>query len=817
MRSVRHLDGVGDEDVGGTTFHAINTKLEALLDVMQPAVTTSEHEVGGEAPAADDQSSAADDQNVELKQKRPRAKALKKDSSVIEDAPPPAEEPVVVVEDSTETTDVGGALDFHPLVVGNEDKATFSVYELEDEPIHEEQVLDEQGPHHTVHEEQILDEQGVKHTVAPHLTAGQEEQILDEMAPPAAEGHGEDSGESDSAATAEEAEDATTVAKDEEEPVFESLRDYHASLRRPSDDGTHVGYIHDKYSIEKNAQNPDVLPERWIPPEEDGNVEMAPRAPDEEDDADKKECRSVGGAFGAKSGGVVIRYQYEMRHLAGHSVDDIIPSLEGGITDRLLPIFFGEECREIKVDSLMSVAGYTERRLGIDWEGGPIDGGLRGSDAGMALAEEVGTALETGNLRGHRRLSKVIGIDSTPKDSPIFGKGELFIPFYDLTSNLILTLFLLVFQFANAFPPPPDCQFQIPNINTRCHVMEGALTLHFPPNYSVEQLVQGAHLSALNKLRESMADGSLAYSHESLMDLNFLPSSYTLRPIIDSAFTARLAGSGSGDASSKSVPIGAIVGVIIPLLLCCFCGCCVFACYKRNGNSFAVPGIEINVKSRKDLDDGSEADDELEKPRSRNDRKKKRRKKKRSGRSDSTTGSATDNDDSTMGSDDDESDALLDKSKKKKKKKDKKKKNDNNDTTDDDDTGEGTTDESNEESHEESDRSLSSLEKFERLSKDRRTALNSSDPNIKVRGRDGELTRNRRASFAVNRGGAPDLAELRRNNISRSFHSNGSRRRSFHSNSDSFHSLGSSFASRRNSDSDNMSTVSLSPGYPDCL
>lgn len=308
-RSARHLDGVGDEgeDVGGTTtFHAINSKLDALLDVMQPAepaVMTSEQEAAEEAPAPveDGQASAADDQKVKVKN-RPRGKANKK-SQRVEDAPPPAEEPVVVAEDPAETTDVGGALDFHPLVVGNADKSTFAVFELEDEPIHEEQVLDEQGPHHAVHEEQVLDEQGPKHTVAPHLTAGQEEQILDEMGPPAAGGHGKDSGENDSAATIEEAED-------EEEPVFESLRDYHASLRTPSDDGQHVAsHIHDKDSLEKNAQNPDVLPERWIPPDEDeGDLELAPRAPgDEEDDAGKQECRSVGGAFGAKSGGVVIR------------------------------------------------------------------------------------------------------------------------------------------------------------------------------------------------------------------------------------------------------------------------------------------------------------------------------------------------------------------------------------------------------------------------------------------------------------------------------------------------------------------------------
>ncbi|EJK50755.1 hypothetical protein THAOC_30152, partial [Thalassiosira oceanica] len=118
-RSARHLDGVGDEDedVGGTTtFHAINSKLDALLDVMQPAepaVMTSEQEAAEEAPVEDGQASAADDQKVKVKN-RPRGKANKK-SQRVEDAPPPAEEPVVVAEDPAETTDVGGALDFHPL------------------------------------------------------------------------------------------------------------------------------------------------------------------------------------------------------------------------------------------------------------------------------------------------------------------------------------------------------------------------------------------------------------------------------------------------------------------------------------------------------------------------------------------------------------------------------------------------------------------------------------------------------------------------------------------------------------------------------
>lgn len=185
---------------------------------------------------------------------------------------------------------------------------------------------------------------------------------------------------------------------------------------------------------------------------------------------------------------------------------------------------------------------------------------------------------------------------------------------------------------------------------------------------------------------------------------------------------------------------------------------------------------------------------------------------------------------------DDESEALLDKSaksKKKKKKKDKKKKkkkNNDDDTTDDDDTAERTTDESNEESQEDSDRSLSSLEKFELLQKDRRSALNSSDPNMsRMRmssssiGRDSstnlraELARNRRASFAVNRG-APNPAELRRGGSTRSFHSD--RRRSFHSHNDSFNSLGSSFASRgsrRTLNSDNMSTVSLRAGVSNLL
>ena len=166
-------------------------------------------------------------------------------------------------------------------------------------------------------------------------------------------------------------------------PSF-SLRDIHKSAEN------HAGAIdfsksHAKHSKEQNAQNPDVEPERWIPPPRE---ELAPPAPSDEiarpgrpgaavaeEESEPappeieiervnlapelptgtfEECTPVDGRYrppssgtGKAGSGVVIRYQYELIQATRPGdgggrelVESILPRLEEGITDRLLPVFF---------------------------------------------------------------------------------------------------------------------------------------------------------------------------------------------------------------------------------------------------------------------------------------------------------------------------------------------------------------------------------------------------------------------------------------------------------------------------------------------
>ena len=212
-------------------------------------------------------------------------------------------------------------------------------------------------------------------------------------------------------------------------PLF-SLRDIHKSS-----DG-HAGALdlgdsHAKSSEEKNAQNPEVEPERWIPPPPE---EPAPPAPSADAGGDEvarpgaaaggeagpaspevervsvapepptdtyEMCAPVDGRYrhpssgeGKAGSGVVIRYQYELiqstRPGDGGSVelvDDILPRLEEGITDKLLPVFF-EECS--------GAAGEVYDNRGLAGEGG---------------------------LRRRLGVGEVVGIDAHPADVAI-GGGE---------------------------------------------------------------------------------------------------------------------------------------------------------------------------------------------------------------------------------------------------------------------------------------------------------------------------------------------------------------------------------------------------------
>ena len=93
-----------------------------------------------------------------------------------------------------------------------------------------------------------------------------------------------------------------------------------------------MGNTHKKTSLEQNGFNdPDNPPFRWVPPEE---TLPAPRAPDDDDEAGKIYCKSTDGSFGAKKGGVILRYQYEVTVDTSNGDDngdqlnnDIVPSL----------------------------------------------------------------------------------------------------------------------------------------------------------------------------------------------------------------------------------------------------------------------------------------------------------------------------------------------------------------------------------------------------------------------------------------------------------------------------------------------------------
>jgi len=205
----------------------------------------------------------------------------------------------------------------------------------------------------------------------------------------------------------------------------------------------------------------------------------------------------------------------------------------------------------------------------------------------------------------HRRLSKVVGIDSEPKDFPLWDKA---------------------------------CSTEAPLTNSQaCHTMEGALTLYFPPNYSIHTLVQGAHLTTLNTLRQSMADGSIAKrsNHPGIVKLKFLESSYSLSYSIPPGLEV-MDDTDGGKEPQKANVGGLVAGILIPLfllLVCCCCGCC-FLGWKRRGGTLddLLAMVDPQSGSRRSpaltSGDGDE-EDSLHKPKQPRKEKKKKEKKRR--------------------------------------------------------------------------------------------------------------------------------------------------------------------------------------------
>jgi len=372
-----------------------------------------------------------------------------------------------------------------------------------------------------------------------------------------------------------------------------SLRDIHKSSN------SYVGTVdvgsHQKTSAEKDAVNPNVAPERWMPPEE---IERAPPAPEDgparpgsqgeeagmkeeiqrvnaapgggdvdgggdgggNDQAAAEECKSVNGAYpispAAKSSGVQVRYQYEVvqdvRPDDGGGIElikQIVPVLEEVITDALVPIFF-EGCGDRPSED----AVFTRR-------------GLRGG-------------------RPRRRLEGVVvGIDSAPVD---FASGQ-----------------------ECALPASPD-----PDQTTSCHRMEGALTLYFPPNVDVSSHLSSATLLALRAITDVMEDGTLADSHPDVRRVLFLEESHDLAPVLPVVAAAPRRSTGGG--YNVGAVIASAVGAVL-VLMGCGLGCLLYK--MRGGRKLPRVGRRQSSGARSagedeevyiDLELGSESEGETD-------------------------------------------------------------------------------------------------------------------------------------------------------------------------------------------------------------
>jgi len=105
--------------------------------------------------------------------------------------------------------------------------------------------------------------------------------------------------------------------------------------------------------------------------------------------------------------------------------------------------------------------------------------------------------------------------------------------------------------------------------------MEGALTVHFPPEDSVFNYIQGVQFSTLNTIRDDMAYGHYNSDHASILELKLLDSSYSLEPFV----TPELQDAINNRQIKQRANVAA--AVLVPLFILCCCGCCFFLWKRR--------------------------------------------------------------------------------------------------------------------------------------------------------------------------------------------------------------------------------------------
>ena len=142
----------------------------------------------------------------------------------------------------------------------------------------------------------------------------------------------------------------------------------------------------------------------------------------------KKNCKANSGSFGdirqQRAGkGVTMKVRYELNVNTGAPYErtslynEILPELEDATTTMLLPAFFNDECMKI------SITGSSSRRKrGRYLRGG---GDVEEKEDLDLLFNEMGKQDSSfGYQHQHRRLNRVIGIDSDPMDFPLNGEGK---------------------------------------------------------------------------------------------------------------------------------------------------------------------------------------------------------------------------------------------------------------------------------------------------------------------------------------------------------------------------------------------------------
>eukprot|EP00986_Skeletonema_menzelii_P007492 scaffold2949_cov138-Skeletonema_menzelii.AAC.9 len=293
----------------------------------------------------------------------------------------------------------------------------------------------------------------------------------------------------------------------------------------------------------------------------------------------KRNCKATNGVFGdnrqeRSGGGVTLKFGYELNtdatpggpYQRASLYNEILPALEDAMTTVMLPAFFSDECMQI------STSGSVTRRKA---RGRFLRGGEHEDEdevqlfSGFNLEEDEDPTLSYHHQ--HRRLNRVIGIDSDPMDFPLNGEA-----------------------CSGGYKPPN------PTIVPKCYVMEGAMTVYFPENYDYKDLVTGAQLTALNTIKEGMEFGTVAeMAHPAILDLTFLESSYSMRPIVPGGDAPKAVAPDPSDASGGgSGNIILIVGVICVLVFFVIVAGCFFR-YRLKQEQAKLDALIRSTPSKK--------------------------------------------------------------------------------------------------------------------------------------------------------------------------------------------------------------------------